>query len=270
MQPVNVVFDIGGTKTRVATVAGGHTLNEIKTFETSPDPEIGFEKLVNTVCSLIGDFPVGAICGGVPGTVDNNVLVSAHNLPKWAGMPIAERLFNIFNAPVKLFNDAELVALGEYYYGAGKGEKDMLYVTVSTGVGGAHIVNGKIDKGRYNAEIGHQMVNRAELEDQISGTAVAKKYNVHPKDLSDQTILNELADTLAKGLYDNVLHWSPEAIVLGGSMIVGKNAIPIERVEKTLTAMVKKYYPEAPRILKAKLADQGGLYGGLACLSYSL
>lgn len=270
MEPIHIVFDIGGTKTRVAAVDEGTALRDITIFETSPKPEEGLSELINKMRTIAGDYPVGALCGGAPGTVRDNELLSAHNLPLWGGVAISERLSDTFEAPTTLFNDAELVGLGEYYFGAGKGEKDMIYVTVSTGVGGVHIVDGEVDKGKYNAEIGHQIVKRAELEDLISGTAVEKKYGVHPKDLDDINILNGLADTLAQGLYDNVLHWSPEAIVLGGSMIVGKNGIPVDRVKLTLDKMLKQYYPETPRVYKAKLGDHGGLYGGMGYLARNM
>lgn len=264
-----IVFDIGATKTRVAT-AHGNTISDPIIYTTPQSPEEGVSALRAAADALLGGaLPVGA-CGGVPGTVEReSVLVRARNLPLWGGIDLGLRLSQDWGVPTTILNDGELVALGEYYFGAGKGERDMLYVTVSTGVGGAHIVDGRLDRGRYNAEIGHQVVNRGELEDSISGTAVQKRYGVHPKELSDPAILNELADTLAKGLYDNVLHWSPAVIVLGGSMIVGKNGIPIERVSKTLNALVTQYYPTAPEVRKALLGDIGGLYGGLAYFTYA-
>jgi len=270
MTGVGIVFDIGGTKTRVGKVVAGH-LEKAETYRTPRSPKEGMEKLAEAAKTLLGSDPVSAIAGGAPGTVENGVLVRAHNLPKWAGTDIADELGRAFpGAPATLMNDTEMAALGEYHFGAGKGERDMLYVTVSTGVGGAHVVDGDIDKGRYNAEIGHQIVGRGELEDQISGTAVEKRYGKPSKEIDDPIILNELADTLAKGLYDNVLHWSPETIVLGGAMIVGQNAIPLDRVETTLTKMLKEYYPSAPRIKKAMLGDHGGLYGGVAYLERSV
>lgn len=260
-----IVFDIGGTKTRIALVEGDE-LVEIQKFPTPQDPEEGVAEMIRTMRLLLKEKEPTLLCGGAPGTVTDNKLVSAKNLPQWGSSNFEDVLAKEFGVPVVMFNDAELVALGEYFYGAGKGDRDMLYVTVSTGVGGAHIVDGKVDKGKYNAEIGHQIVNRGELEGQISGTAVEKKYGVHPKDMSDQNVLNELADTLAGGLYDNVLHWSPETIVLGGSMIVGQNAIPVDRVQETLNVLIKQYYPEAPCVKKAALGDNGGLYGGMAYL----
>jgi predicted NBD/HSP70 family sugar kinase len=167
-----------------------------------------------------------------------------------------------------LFNDAELVALGEYYHGAGKGAKNMLYVTVSTGVGGAFIHDGEIMQGEYNTELGHQKVGEDTLENQISGTAVERLYGVKPQDLKDEAVREHLADILADGLYDNTLHFSPDLIILGGSMIVGKNPIPLERVRQSFEAHIMTIYPNAPRIEKAKLSSLGGLYGAMSYLEH--
>ncbi|XKT74393.1 MAG: ROK family protein [Patescibacteria group bacterium UBA2163] len=265
-QGVQIVFDIGGTKTRVAAVVEGVSLRDVTIFETPPEPEVGLLKILSSIERIVGGFPVSAVCGGVKGVISDGVMYKPPHIVAWNGFPLGEKLKQALGAPVFLLNDTELVALGEYYHGAGKGESNMLYVTVSTGVGGAHVVNGEIIRGKYNAEVGHQMVDGASLESLVSGTAVQKKYGVSPKDLDDEAARNELADILARGLYDNVLHWSPEVIVLGGSMIVGKNAIPIKRVEQTLRTLIMKQYPDAPRITMAQLGDKGGLYGGVAYL----
>ena len=268
-QSVGIVFDIGGTKTRIAKVEGDE-LADIKSFDTPHTPEEGITLLVETAKKISKDFCISAAVGDISGIVKDGTLHRAPHLPLWNGTALASLLRGAFDAPVTLFNDAELVALGEYFYGAGKGENNMLYVTVSTGVGGAHVVQGKIRRGTYNIELGHQLVNGEELENLISGTAVQKKYGVAPKDFDDEQTLVHLADVLAQGLYNSVLNSFPEVIVLGGSMIVGQNAIPLERVQKTLSSLVKKYYPTAPRITMARLGSDGGLYGGLAYLQHAV
>ena len=104
------------------------------------------------------------------------------------------------------------------------------------------------------------------VENQISGTAVRKKYGIDPWKLESIEEREKLAEILAKSLYDNVLHWSPDTIVIGGSMITGENPIPIDHVEETLNKLVTTIYPHAPRVKKAQLGKLGGLYGGMAYL----
>ena len=265
MGSIHIVFDIGGSKTRVGKIEG-RELGRIERFKTPTTPEEGILEIIRVTRTLTGDLEVRGACGGIAGTVEDGHVLRCPHLPFWKEVPLASRLEAEWSAPVTLMNDAELVALGEYFYGAGKGERDMFYITVSTGVGGAHVVDGNIQKGKYNVELGHQNVDGEELENLISGTAVRKRYGISPQDISDEHILNELADILAEGLFNSVTHWFPESIVLGGSMMVGKNSIPIKRVEETFSKLVKKLYPTSPRILLAKLGDVGGLYGGMACL----
>ncbi len=263
-----LVFDVGGTTTRLAVVEAGSLGGVIK-FDTPPDPEEWLSLFEEKARSLTNERRVGAFCGGATGTVAEGVVVSGNkSLPLWKAFPLVSRISGIFDTNGVLYNDAELVGLGEYYFGAGKGDRNMLYVTVSTGVGGAHIIDGRVERGRYNAEFGHQNVDGVELEDLISGTAVRKKYGIHPKDLSDKAALDELADLLAKGLSDTILHFFPDSVVVGGSMIVGKNGIPLERVSQTLRRLLSRYYPTTPELKKAALGDIGGLYGGVAHLEF--
>lgn len=267
MDTVQIVFDIGGTKTRVASVSGGE-LGASERFPSSKNPGEGIVLLMEAAKRLAGSSHISSVVGDISGIVAEGIALTIPHLPEWNGTPLAERLSGALDsAPVTLFNDVELVGLGEYYFGAGKGEEDMLYVTVSTGVGGAHIKSGVSVHGTYNMEVGHHIIDgKQELEELVSGTAVEKKYGVSPKDFDSAEALEELADILAVGLYNTTLHLSPEVIVLGGSMIVGENAIPLARVEKTFQSIVKKYYPSAPRIIKAALDSDGGLWGGVGYL----
>ena len=103
---------------------------------------------------------------GVPGPVDNNgVIYKAANLG-WGVFNVSETLSGLTGLKVKTGNDANVAALGEMWQGAAKGSKDVIVVTLGTGVGGGIIVDGKIVAGATGAggEIGHITVNEAEIE----------------------------------------------------------------------------------------------------------
>ena len=102
------------------------------------------------------------------------------------------------------------------------------------------------------------------LEDLVSGTAVRKKFGVHPKDLSSLPEREKLADTLAEGLRLTLLRWPTGLFVIGGSMIVGQNPIPLDRVRAALAASLQDH--NVPEIKMAELGDNGGLWGGIALL----
>jgi glucokinase len=124
-----------------------------------------------------------------PGAVDaiNGVVPGAPQLPGWRDVPIVEMMAERLGMPVWLENDANAAALGENRYGAGKGTKNMLYMTVSTGVGGGIIIDGDLYRGTRGAagELGHVIIDydgppcgcggNGCLESLISGTAIARE-----------------------------------------------------------------------------------------------
>ncbi len=89
------------------------------------------------------------------------MVILAPNLPGWHNVPLREYLENEFGVPVFVGNDANLAGLAEHRYGAGQGSSDMIYITVSTGIGGGVIVANRMLLGRQGlaAEIGHVTID---------------------------------------------------------------------------------------------------------------
>jgi len=262
---MRIVFDIGGTNMRVALVSEDG-IGDVRKIPTPRNPKEAVAKLAELAREAAAGQTITVAAGGIRGRVVGGVFLQDKILSKWEGVNLANEISNALGATVQIVHDTALVGLGEVHDGAGRGSKICAYVTVSTGVGGDRIVDGKIDRSTYNPEIGRQLIDGMELEDMISGTAVQKKFGIHPKDLESEEERNKLADILAIGLYNTVLHWSPDTIVLGGSMIVGVNPIPLSRVQESLTQRLTMY-PKAPTIKMAELGDVGGLHGGRALLA---
>lgn len=217
-----------------------------------------------------GKKKLDRIIGGVPGPVDekHQRLLAAPHLKDWAGKPLGADLRRALKAPVFLENDSALVGLGESTAGAGKGKRIVAYITVSTGVGGVRIVNGQIDVSASGFEPGHQILDLSkeqEWESFVSGTAVQHLYHVSPHLLTDPQVWDRLARIVAIGLNNTIVHWSPNIVVLGGSMIVKDPGIPVNRIEVHLKKILK-IFPAPPKLVKARLQDVGGLYGALALL----
>lgn len=256
-----IVFDIGGTNMRVAA-ASENGLGEIRKIPTPKNPKEALEVFVAEAKELSKGERILAIAGGIRWIISNGVFLAGDKaLPQWAGTRLSEELQSALGAPVSVVHDTAAVGLGEVHVGAGRGSNICAYITVSTGVGGDRIVDGNVDRATYNPEIGKQLVNGERLEDLVSGTAVQKKFGISPKDLDSLEERNKLAETLALGLYNTTLHWSPDTIVLGGSMIVGVNPIPILKVQDSLNALLTMY-PKPPNVVMASLGDNGGLEGG--------
>lgn len=255
---MNIVFDIGGTNMRVAT-AEGTTLGEIKKVPTPQDPEEGIAIFAAIANELSRGTHIDSVAGCIAGNISHEgVLSDSRNLEKWQGENIVKKFSEVLQVPVQVVNDAGAAGLGEAKIGGGKEGSIVAYITVSTGVGGARIVDGHIDAA---GGIGRIMVGDSDLESSVSGTAVKKKFGIEPKELESIEERNKLADILAQGLVKVTEKWQPDTIVLGGSMIIGVNPIPLDRIEKTLTEMVLKTYPSAPTIKMAELGDNGGLVG---------
>jgi predicted NBD/HSP70 family sugar kinase len=271
-----ILFDIGGTKTRVAASDDLEHFGEPIKFETPPDYRGGLSALCDAIDALIKGKGITAIAGGIRGPLNHEKtgIVSESKLVDWVGRNIVEDLTKYYHVPVILENDTGTVGLGEAIYGAGKGYDIVAYHTVSTGVGGARFVHGKLDVASLGFEPGHQELDidrsilgqrtRHTLENLVSGTALEKRRGVKPYEIAqDDHVWDELAQYLAHGLKNTIVYWSPQVIVLGGSMIVGNPRILIEDIIRHTNEVLGGLVP-CPPIIDAAFKDDGGLYGAMA------
>ena len=274
-----IIFDIGGTKTRIARSDDLKTFGAPVVFDTPQNADLGIRNIIDVARNLAGEEKVNAIAGGVPGPVqpETGVPVKIPNLSEWAGRPIAQIIAQELGTHGFLANDAALGALGEAHFGAGRGRSIVAFLTISTGVGGARIVNGKIDEASLGFEPGHEIIDADktlcpdcdgnDLESYISGRSLAHRYKKEkPYQVTDPRVWNEeLPQFLAYGLHNIIVHWSPDIIVLGGPMIVGDPAISIPETARRL-ALIPWESGHIPPIVKAELGAFSGLYGAMAYL----
>ncbi len=266
MKPPYLVFDIGGTKSRFAISFDGINLSGITVVQTPQTYAEGIRAFQAISQRIAAGQILGGVAGGLPGAMDvtKSTLVGAPHLPDWIGKPIRSDIAKIFVAPVYLENDTALVGLGETVMGAGVAQPIVAYMTVSTGVNGVRIVNGRIDVSTHGFEIGHQVIDQGmELESFIGGAAVALKYGKNPGEITDVAVWDLVAKYTAYAVNNTILYWSPSIVVLGGAMIT---KIPIPAVRNHLQKIFK-IYPDIPPVVAATLGDMGGLYGALQFVS---
>jgi fructokinase len=237
---------------------------------------------MKTIEELVADEKIDAMAGGIRGLLkeDKTGIQNDSHLTGWAGKSLTADLAVKYGTSVWLENDTAVAGLGEAVFGAGQGMDIVAYHTVSTGVGGVKIEFGEIDIASVGFEPGHQVLDidrtilgeeiAPTLENLVSGTGLESRMGVKPYEIPQSDLIwDELAEYLAQGLRNTTLYWSPDVIVLGGSMIIGNPRIEIDAIRKYTVAALDNFVA-CPFITTAKLGDEAGLYGAMAYLDKKL
>ncbi|GAP11307.1 transcriptional regulator/sugar kinase [Bellilinea caldifistulae] len=300
-----IVADIGGTQIRVALFSRGRIdplkVRKIRTRDKEQTP---LERLIALIKEVWADMDnVRAICVAVPGFIDaeNGLIIDANNIPGWVNYPIRQLLAEHFSVPILIGNDANLAALGEWRYGAGQGHHHLLYLTISTGIGGGVIINDQLLVGARGlaAEFGHITIipegptcscgQRGHLEAVASGTAIARWVQEKialgfPSSLEGKASLTarEVAEAAHQGdelalramsragtyigyaIADFLHLFNPSIVILGGGVsTTGPLLIDPLRAAVVERIMDRAYLKDLT-ITTAQLGDNAGLVGALA------
>jgi predicted NBD/HSP70 family sugar kinase len=264
---VILVFDLGGTKMRVALAEKGK-IGEVLRIPTDRSAA-GFGKFLGSLQEVAEGHRISAIGGCFPGQLQGpeGELVVATNLPEWRGLKLSHELKQLLDVPVHIANDVEMCGLGEARFGAGITDGVMAYYTVSTGVNAVRLVDGEVDQTVSRYELGKQIVGSVDgapvaLEPLIGGAALQKRTGQLPHDIHDPAIWRELERSLATGLYNTALHWNPELVVMGGSMM---HDIKVAGVAEALHKF-PNVFEQWPRLEEAQLGDEAGIRGAMVWL----
>jgi glucokinase len=300
-----IVADVGGTQIRVALFSGDNPQPDIvKKIRTHDKESTALARLMNLIDEIWPkEDKVNNIVVGVPGFLDHfsGLIYEAVNVPGWVQLPIGQILQDRFNTRVKIGNDANLASMGEWRYGAGQGHHNLLYLTISTGIGGGAIINDHLLLGERGlaAEFGHVTVipdgplcscgQRGHLEAVASGTAIARfvtekialgypsvlssHSSINASDVSkaalenDQLALRAMnrAGTLIGFAIADFLHLlNPSIVILGGG-VAQAGPLLIEPIKAALPERIMdRGYLENLIITTATLGDEVGLMGALA------
>ena len=264
-----ISVDLGGTNIRVAKVdEQGNILEMVKDVS---EPDKGCQHVMNKIIELIekldGYQDCEGIGMGVPGPIDTihgKIIVSC-NLPKLVGYPIVEHIQKHFNKPVFMDNDVKVAALGEACLGGGKGYPLVYYASISTGIGGAFVIDKKVVSGQngHAGEIGnisidrnrkkYNILNVGAAENEASGTAITRKGKevfgdqikhagnvfdlAKEKDPEAMKIVDDMAYDLAM-MFAAVAHVvDPHVFVIGGGVMKAKD-VWLEKMETYYRSMI--------------------------------
>src|SRR2546428_1026378 len=279
-------IDLGGTQVRVALArSDARLVASIKTKTSLLGTPQG---LVDWASSEIdrhrGREKVRSITIAAPGPIDvkRGVLVNPPNLP-WQNVPLAAMLGRATGAKVQLANDADMAGLGEFHHGAGRGTRNMVYITWSTGVGGGLIIDGKLHRGGHGTagEVGHMIIDpngpldncgqRGCLEAFVSGTALARETG-HPAaelfadaargDRHPRMVVERAARYMGIALISLTNVLDPEMFVIGGGIPLSLALVQPTMLE-TLRSSPFIKPARRPRLRRARLGDRAGQVGAV-------
>jgi glucokinase len=302
-------IDIGGTKIAVALADTAGQILSLSRFPTEIEtgPHRILEKAIVEIEKMVADGgaglrAVGVGCGG-PLDRERGLILSPPNLPDWDEFPIIEIIEKRLGVPAILDNDANAAALGEQQRGAGRGLSNLVYMTISTGIGGGIIIGGEILHGVSDGagEVGHITVlpdgplcpcgERGCLEALCSGTSIARRarerllagaisvmttmagepYKVTAKMVAEAALEG---DTLAAEIWDETINYLAIGIgdiisilapeaVILGGGVSTAGEQLLEPLRRQVQSRVKMLRVEKIRILQAELGGDSGIHGAL-------
>jgi glucokinase len=301
-------IDMGGTKISTALAdLNGKVLSQC-TIPTNAfeGEEAVLNRIFSTIDTVIkesGKAPVNVKTIGIgsPGPLDskNGIILTTPNLP-FENFNLVQPIENRYNVPTYLDNDANVAAIGEYMLGEGIGTQNMLYVTVSTGIGGGAILNGKIYRGHTSnaLEVGHMTIvedgikcncgNYGCAEAHASGTAIGRQGREAVESGQETSLSNysnvtsfevfkeaEKGDRVSKEILDKSLNYlgicianlvaafDPEVIVIGGGVSKG-GQIVFDKIREVVNERCFKSMSESCRIAPAGLGTDAGVLGAVS------
>jgi glucokinase len=311
-KPVLAV-DLGGTKIRSAVISQEGKIVAIDNRLTQAYK--GFDHVINRLfdaidtvlrkeCMQTGEFSgIGIAIAGVLDS-KNGILTSSPNLPDWKNVPLKQTIQDRLGLDTFLINDANAAALGEHRFGAGIGAQDLVYLTVSTGIGGGIIIDDKLYEGSTGSagELGHMTIdadgprcncgNYGCLEALASGTAVARvaierikagkisilrdmKENITDITAEDVAKAARQEDKLANEIIAgasyylgiglaNIVNIFNPQVIVIGGGMSKMGGMLIEPAKKIVKQRAFKLPAHTARIVRSRLGNESGIIGAAA------
>jgi len=280
-------IDLGGTQVRFAVArSDGRITGQEKARTTVLGGPHGLAQWAAQAAERLGARRrLKSVAIGAPGPIDHRrgVLVNPPNLPGWRNVNLTELLAGSLGCPVYLENDAQLAGLGEFHQGAGRGTRNMVYVTWSTGVGGGLILDGKLYSGAHGTagEIGHMVMDpdgpldgcgqRGCLEAYAGGNMLSKQTGRSAVELFQDAvdgdhearmIVSRAARYMGYALINLTNLVDAEMIVIGGG-VTHSWALVQPMLLEVLHGSPFIKPARRPRLRRARLGDRAGQVGAV-------
>jgi glucokinase len=275
---VFIGLDIGGTKIMVAAADHeGNILRRARTA-TSPNLEEDLANINNMIIEVAGEDQITGMGAAIGGPLDwEQGIVSPLHQPAWRNIPLKMMMESKWGCPFHVDVDTNVAALGEYRWG-GVSASRFLYLTLSTGMGGGFLVDGKIYRGQdgIHPEVGHQSIHfrcsnpsavQCEcgapdcLEALISGNGIRRIYGKPAEALSPEE-WEEVAYNFGQGLRNMAALYAPDLIRTGGGVAVGGGENFIRAARDVMEEHLKLVSP--PQVALSNLGYDTALQGAIA------
>lgn len=281
-------IDIGGTTIKADLYDDfGTSLNQFKEIETIIDYDLGTNQILNQVCDLIGEYTlnhsidgVGISTAGVVNANTGEIIYAGYTIPGYIGVNFTSEIEKRFGLSTFVENDVNCAALGELWKGQAKDKKNVVMVTIGTGIGGSIIVNGQIVNGfNYTAgEVGYIPVGNSDWQSKASTTALIHLYQKKSlkTNQTGRTFFTDLSsgdkiaketfeifvENLTKGLLAISYLLNPEILILGGG-ILAKKDILLPEIQSSLAknVMDNRFLPK--NVVAATLGNEAGRIGAV-------
>ena len=228
---VIVGVDLGGTNVRAAAVRDGKIFKRaVRRISGKAAEEVVLGEIFETVAEVVG----GGVAGigiGVPSVVDveHGIVYAVENIPAWREVPLKDKLEARFGCPAYVNNDANAFALGELHFGKGRGYRNMVAVTIGTGLGSGIIIDGRLYSGPNcgAGEIGSIPYRDATIERYAAGPFFQDRAGVggdvvyeraQRGDAEAVRLFHAFGNELGHAILTILYAYDPELIVLGGSI----------------------------------------------------
>lgn len=272
-----LALDIGGTKFTVGGFAAGKL---VRRESHATDREGGREWMLGQIASIVASWDIpfercGIGFGGPVNFSSQKVALSTH-VGGWQDFDFPAWSQSTLGIPAVMDNDANVGALGEAIYGAGQGCNPVFYMTLSTGIGGGIIDDGRVWRGAdsYAGEIGHLTIRpdgpqclcgaRGCFERMCSGLWLERDHGRTAKDLiADPHFVERYVVDLALGLKSCIMLLNPARIVIGGGISKAGDALFVP-LRTELRRQITEWSRARLDVAPAALADDSILYGALA------
>ena len=275
---VFVGLDIGGTKIMVAAADREGNILRRARIATASSLEEDLSNIHNMITEVVMEDEIMGIGAAIGGPLDwEQGIVSPLHQPAWRNVPLKAMMESKWNCPFHVDVDTNVAAVGEYRWG-GIAVGRFLYLTLSTGMGGGFLVDGKIYRGKDGAhpEVGHQSIHFRSsnpsavqcecgapdcLEALVSGNGIRRIYGKSAENLSPEEWV-EVAYNLGQGLRNMAALYAPDVIRIGGGVAVGGRENFIQAARKIMEEHLKLV--PAPQVELSRLGYDTALRGAIA------